>query len=189
MSEPRNSKKGRIRSAALLCSAYFDSDLRYTGPLYKFGKARIRADRIVHPGGFEAACRFGEWQERIRAVYRPGLAETKEAECFEAVYSALWEKFQKQRDTNSPPRKRFLKPVARELGIEICGGHDFRHRLNHEMRRNGVDPKVRSGALGHKKVNLAMDVYDRCNLDDLEQALGSTVTQLLPSCDPNLRAA
>jgi len=86
-------------------------------------------------------------------------------------------------------RKRFLKPIAKELGIEICGWHDFRHSLNREMRRNGVDPKVRSGALGHKKVNLAMDVYDRCNLNDLEQALGSTVTQLLPSCDPNLRAA
>jgi len=81
-------------------------------------------------------------------------------------------------------RKRFLKPVANELGIEICGWHDFRHSLNREMRRKGVDPKVRSGALGHKKVNLAMDVYDRCNLDDLERALGSTVTQLLPSCDP-----
>jgi len=82
-------------------------------------------------------------------------------------------------------RKRFLKPIATELGIEICGWHDFRHSLNREMRRKGVDPKVRSGALGHKKVNLAMDVYDRCNLDDLERALGSTVTQLLPSCDPN----
>ena len=83
-------------------------------------------------------------------------------------------------------RKRFLKPVAKELGIEICGWHDFRHSLNREMRRNGVDPKVRSGALGHKKVNLAMDVYDRCSLEDLEQALGSTVTQLLPSCDPDV---
>jgi hypothetical protein len=33
----------------------------------------------------------------------------------------------------------------------------------------------------------ANEVNHRCNLDDLERALGATVTQLLPSCDPNLR--
>ena len=33
-------------------------------------------------------------------------------------------------------------------------------------------------------VNLAMDVYDRSNLKDFEQALGSMGNQLLPSCDP-----
>ena len=65
-------------------------------------------------------------------------------------------------------RRRFLKPAAKELGIKLCGWHDFRH------------------SFGHKKVNLAMDVYDRSNLQDFEQALRSTVTgsQLLPSCDP-----
>jgi hypothetical protein len=49
------------------------------------------------------------------------------------------------------------------------------------MRRNGVDPKVRSGALGPKKVNLAMDVFDKCSLEDLESTLGSTVKQLVPN--------
>jgi len=40
--------------------------------------------------------------------------------------------------------------------------------------------------LGHKKVNLAMGVYDRSNLKDFEQALGSVGSQLLPSCDPTV---
>jgi hypothetical protein len=34
---------------------------------------------------------------------------------------------------------------------------------------------------------VAMDVYDRSNLQDFEQALGQVVgSQLLPSCDPKL---
>ncbi len=85
-------------------------------------------------------------------------------------------------------RCRFLKPAAKELGIRLCGWHDFRHSLTTELRRNGTHPKVISDLLGHKKVNLAMDVYDRSNLQDFEQALRSTVagSQLLPSCDPKV---
>src|ERR1017187_1463681 len=84
-------------------------------------------------------------------------------------------------------RRRFLKPAAKELGITLCGWHDFRHSLTTELRRNGAHPKVISDLLGHKRVNLAMDVYDRSNLKDFEQALGSVGNQLLPSCDPTLR--
>jgi integrase len=85
-------------------------------------------------------------------------------------------------------RRRFLKPAAKELGVALCGWHDFRHSLTTELRRNGTHPKVISDLLGHKKVNLAMDVYDRSNLQDFEQALRSTVagSQLLPSCDPKV---
>ena len=62
----------------------------------------------------------------------------------------------------------------------MCGWQDFRHSLTKQMRRNGTHPKVISNLLGHKKVNLAMDVYDRSNLKDFEQALGSVGNQLLP---------
>lgn len=60
--------------------------------------------------------------------------------------------------------------------------------LDGHVRRNSTHPKVISDLLGHKKVNFAMDVYDRSNLQDFEQALRSTVSrsQLLPSCDPKL---
>ena len=75
-------------------------------------------------------------------------------------------------------RRRYLKPAPHELGIVVCGWHDFRHSLTTEMRRNGTHPKVISDLLGHKKVNLAMDVYDRSNLKDFEQALGSVGSQL-----------
>jgi integrase len=65
-------------------------------------------------------------------------------------------------------RRRFLKPAAKKLGIRLCGWHDFRHSLTTALRRNGTHPKVISDLLGHKKVNLAMDVYDRSNLQDFE---------------------
>ena len=56
-----------------------------------------------------------------------------------------------------------------------------------ELRRKGTHPKVISDLLGHKKVNLAMDVYDRSSLQDFERALGQVVgSQLLPSCAPNV---
>jgi integrase len=84
-------------------------------------------------------------------------------------------------------RRRYLKPAAQKLGINVSGWHDFRHSLTTELRRNGTHPRVISDLLGHKKVNLAMDVYDRSNLKDFEQALGSVGNQLLPTCDPTLR--
>jgi integrase len=96
--------------------------------------------------------------------------------------------FQSRNETPINPsnaRRRFLKPAAKEFGIELCGWHDFRHSLTTELRRKGTHPKVVSDLLGHKKVNLAMDVYDRSSLQDFEQALGQVVgSQLLPSCDP-----
>ena len=62
--------------------------------------AAVNGDREITRECFEAALRFMEWQQRLRAVYRPGLAETKEAECYEAVYSALHERYTKQQAEN-----------------------------------------------------------------------------------------
>ena len=66
--------------------------------------AAVNGDREITKGGFEAALRFMEWQERIREIYRPGLAETKEAEAYESVYSALWEQRKKQISEGISPR-------------------------------------------------------------------------------------
>ena len=62
--------------------------------------AAVNGDREITRECFEAALRFMEWQERLRAVYRPGLAETKEAECYEAVYTALHERYTRQQAEN-----------------------------------------------------------------------------------------
>ncbi len=67
--------------------------------------AAVNGDREITKECFEAALRFMEWQQRLRAVYRPGLAETKEAECYEAVYAALHERYTKQQAENFVHRK------------------------------------------------------------------------------------
>lgn len=59
---------------------------------------------------------------------------------------------------------RYVRPVAKELGIAIGGWHDFRHTVTTTMRRNKEHPKVGSGILGHSKVALAMNFYDHLML-------------------------
>lgn len=44
----------------------------------------------------EAALSFSEWQERFRASYKPGVAESKESECLEAIASELNREYDRQ---------------------------------------------------------------------------------------------
>ena len=85
--------------------------------------------------------------------------------------------------------KRHVRPAAEKLGISLGGWHDFRHTLSTKLRRSGVHPKVVSDILGHKKVNLAMDVYDRTEIEDFVQPLAVVFNELLPSCYPERSAA
>jgi integrase len=77
--------------------------------------------------------------------------------------------------------KRYVHPVASELGVELGGWHDFRHTLTTTLRRAGVHPVTVSGVLGHSKVDLAMNVYDRATLDDFRAPLGNFSGELLAS--------
>ena len=65
-------------------------------------------------------------------------------------------------------RRCFLHPAA--VGVNIGGWHDFRHILTRMMRRAGVNAVVVSGTLGHKKVKLAAEVYDRASSTDIPGA-------------------
>jgi len=82
-------------------------------------------------------------------------------------------------------RRRFLHPAAAAVGVKIGGWHDFRHTLTRMMRRAGVNAVVVSGTLGHKKVELAAEVYDRASSTDIGQALHVVGKQLLPTLLPN----
>jgi integrase len=91
--------------------------------------------------------------------------------------------FQSEVGTPIDPRNalnRYFRPAAAACGITVSGWHDFRHTLSTNLRRNKQHPKVISDILGHSKVNLAMDVYDRTDLQDVSTAL-ATVSQLLPN--------
>jgi len=67
--------------------------------------------------------------------------------------------------------RRYLRPACEKLGIEIGGWHDFRHTLTTRLRKAHVHPRVLSDILGHSKVNLAMETYDRSDADDIATAL------------------
>ena len=58
--------------------------------------AALNGDREITKEGFEASLRFAEWQARLNEIFRPGVAETKEAEAYDAIYLALWEQRKKQ---------------------------------------------------------------------------------------------
>jgi len=82
-------------------------------------------------------------------------------------------------------RRRYLHPAAQAVGIKIGGWHDFRHTLIRTMRKAGVHPVVISGTVGHKRVELAPEVYDRATIDDKRQALRAVGRQLLPNLLPS----
>jgi integrase len=75
--------------------------------------------------------------------------------------------------------KRYVRPVAKELGLAIGGWHDFRHTLTTNMRRSGVHPKVISGILGHRGVTLAMNTYDHLEAEDFRLPLQHVSGELL----------
>ena len=77
-------------------------------------------------------------------------------------------------------RRRYLHPAAKAVGVKIGGWHDFRHTLIRKMRRGGVHPVVVSAVVGHKRVELAPEVYDRATIDEKRQALGVVGRELLP---------
>ena len=80
-------------------------------------------------------------------------------------------------------RSRYLQPTAAAIGVKIGGWHDFRHTLVRSLRRAGVNPVVISGIVGHKKVEMAAEVYDKASAADMRQALGMG-NQLLPELLP-----
>jgi integrase len=81
-------------------------------------------------------------------------------------------------------RRRHLHPTAAAIGVVIGGWHDFRHTLVRSLRRAGVNPVVISGVVGHKSVELAPEVYDRADRNDIRLALGVMGKQLLPTVLP-----
>ena len=73
-----------------------------------------------------------------------------------------------RRDSNPRPLNSQQREVRVVPDADLGQAHEIRKRL--------PLPKVRvSDLLGHKKVNLAVDVYDRSSLQDFEQALGQVV--------------
>ncbi len=75
--------------------------------------------------------------------------------------------------------KRYIRPVARELGIAIGGWHDFRHTLNTRLRKRGWSARVRADILGHSSLEVTEQIYDHADGEDFRAALGEIENELL----------
>jgi hypothetical protein len=64
-------------------------------------------------------------------------------------------------------------------GISLGAWHDFRHTLSAKLRLSGIHPKWFPTFWGHIKVNLAIDIYDRTELENFVQPLSVLSTELL----------
>ena len=80
--------------------------------------------------------------------------------------------------------KRHVRPAAeKKLGISLGGWHDFSAHTLNQAAAVGSSSEVVSDILGHKKVSLAMDVYDRTDVQDFVQPLAVVFNELLPRTD------
>jgi integrase len=75
--------------------------------------------------------------------------------------------------------KRYTRPVATELNIDLGGWHDFRHTVATSMLRAGHGVKVVSELLGHPDVSITLRTYDHVESDAFRAPLNEATSQLL----------
>jgi len=75
--------------------------------------------------------------------------------------------------------KRYTRPVAKELKIDLGGWHDFRQTVATSMLRAGHGVKVVSELLGHSDVSITLRTYDHVESDAFRAPLNEAANQLL----------
>jgi len=75
--------------------------------------------------------------------------------------------------------KRYIRPVAKELEIDLGGWHDFRHTVATSLLRAGHGVKVVSQLLGHSDVAITLRTYDHVESDAFRAPLNQAANQLL----------
>jgi hypothetical protein len=100
-------------------------------------------DKEITPLCLYAAFRFVEWQLRLRGVFKPGLAETKEAEAFEACYAALLEQHQKQQASGAWPKGADKIGHAQEAWSKFLNFTDVMKHKSYYRKYAGLVTRVR----------------------------------------------
>ena len=75
--------------------------------------------------------------------------------------------------------KRYIRPVAKELNIDLGGWHDFRHTVATSMLRAGCGVKVVSELLGHADVAITLRTYDHVESEAFRAPLNQAANELL----------
>ena len=76
--------------------------------------------------------------------------------------------------------RRFIQPVAKDLGIPKIGWHTFRHTYSTLLRENGEDPKVVQELLRHGSIKVTMDVYTQAVTATKRRAQWRVVEMIVP---------
>jgi integrase len=75
--------------------------------------------------------------------------------------------------------KRYIRPVARSLGIALGGFHDLRHTLATDLIKNGVSAKAVSEILGHANVGVTLNTYTHPATKDFAGPLNERAAQFI----------
>jgi excisionase family DNA binding protein len=67
--------------------------------------------------------------------------------------------------------RRYIQPLARELGIKLSGFHDLRHTLATDLINSGVSAKTVSEILGHANVGITLNTYTHPALENFKGPL------------------
>jgi integrase len=75
--------------------------------------------------------------------------------------------------------RRYVQPVARDLGIKLGGFHDLRHTLATDLITSGVSAKSVSEILGHASVGITLNTYTHPATKDFEGPLNDRAAQFV----------
>ena len=78
--------------------------------------------------------------------------------------------------------KRYIKPTARELGInKDIGWHTFRHSFGTLLKANGEDVKTVQELLRHANSRITLDVYTQATTNNKRAAQSKVVRMIVPN--------
>jgi integrase len=78
--------------------------------------------------------------------------------------------------------KRYIKPTARELGInKNIGWHTFRHSFGTLLKANGEDVKTVQELLRHANSRITLDVYTQATTSNKRAAQSRVVKMIVPN--------
>jgi integrase len=75
--------------------------------------------------------------------------------------------------------KRYIRPVARKLGIALGGWHDLRHTLATDLINSGVSAKAVSEILGHANANITLNTYTHPAFENFRGPLNARAARFI----------
>ena len=118
-------------------------------------QSSFNGDAAMNSESFQAAAYFMEMQERIREVYKSGLAENKDAECLEAIVGAIKEHV-KQQVASGIPDPNCPVEVPEKSRLRAFKLSSILHAKNFYRTYATVIPRVKKMMAEEKLLNQFM---------------------------------